>query len=284
MEVVKTVSELRYFRSKLREHRVLSLVPTMGALHAGHLSLVQEARRISDHVVVSVFVNPAQFGPNEDYQRYPRNLDGDLRVLKESGADSVFVPEAAEIYPQGFKTFVTVGDLGEKLCGVSRPGHFRGVATVVLKLLNIVEPEVSVFGQKDFQQCVLIRRMVRDLDLKSRVVVCPIVREDDGLALSSRNRYLSPEERKAAPILYHCLEWAQQEVEHGEVLSGRILRGVINRIGTEQIAKLDYAEIVNEETLDPDQTVTKGSVLAAAVWFGSTRLIDNVILKAGGHS
>jgi pantoate--beta-alanine ligase len=256
----------------------------MGALHAGHLSLVQEARRISDHVVVSVFVNPAQFGPNEDYQRYPRNLDGDLRVLKESGADSVFVPEAAEIYPQGFKTFVTVGDLGEKLCGVSRPGHFRGVATVVLKLLNIVEPEVSVFGQKDFQQCVLIRRMVRDLDLKSRVVVCPIVREDDGLALSSRNRYLSPEERKAAPILYHCLEWAQQEVEHGEVLSGRILRGVINRIGAEQMAKLDYAEIVNEETLDPDQKVTKGSVLAAAVWFGSTRLIDNVILKAGGHS
>lgn len=282
MEVVKTVGELRSLRLKLREGRtVASLVPTMGALHAGHLSLVREAKKISDHVVVSIFVNPTQFGPGEDYQRYPRNLDEDLRVLKELGAGSVFVPDASEIYPQGFETFVTVGELSQKLCGLSRPVHFRGVATVVLKLLNIVEPRIAVFGQKDFQQCVLIRRMVKDLNLKAKIVVCPIVREDDGLAMSSRNQYLNSQERKAAPILYRCLESARQEVKQGEVRSERILRGVVNRIDAEPLAKLDYAEIVNEETLDPDREVRKGSLLALAAWIGKTRLIDNEMLKPG---
>jgi len=251
----------------------------MGALHAGHLSLVREAKKISDHVVVSIFVNPTQFGPGEDYQRYPRNLDEDLRVLKELGAGSVFVPDASEIYPQGFETFVTVGELSQKLCGLSRPVHFRGVATVVLKLLNIVEPRIAVFGQKDFQQCVLIRRMVKDLNLEAKIVVCPIVREDDGLAMSSRNQYLNSQERKAAPILYRCLESARQEVKQGEVRSERILRGVVNRIDAEPLAKLDYAEIVNEETLDPDREVRKGSLLALAAWIGKTRLIDNMMLK-----
>jgi pantoate--beta-alanine ligase len=280
VEVVKTVGELRSLRLKLREGRtVASLVPTMGALHAGHLSLVREAKKISDHVVVSIFVNPTQFGPGEDYQRYPRNLDEDLRVLKELGAGSVFVPDASEIYPQGFETFVTVGELSQKLCGLSRPVHFRGVATVVLKLLNIVEPRIAVFGQKDFQQCVLIRRMVKDLNLEAKIVVCPIVREDDGLAMSSRNQYLNSQERKAAPILYRCLESARQEVKQGEVRSERILRGVVNRIDAEPLAKLDYAEIVNEETLDPDREVRKGSLLALAAWIGKTRLIDNEMLK-----
>jgi pantoate--beta-alanine ligase len=282
VEVVKTVGELRSLRLKLREGRtVASLVPTMGALHAGHLSLVREAKKISDHVVVSIFVNPTQFGPGEDYQRYPRNLDEDLRVLKELGAGSVFVPDASEIYPQGFETFVTVGELSQKLCGLSRPVHFRGVATVVLKLLNIVEPRIAVFGQKDFQQCVLIRRMVKDLNLEAKIVVCPIVREDDGLAMSSRNQYLNSQERKAAPILYRCLESARQEVKQGEVRSERILRGVVNRIDAEPLAKLDYAEIVNEETLDPDREVRKGSLLALAAWIGKTRLIDNEMLKPG---
>jgi pantoate--beta-alanine ligase len=282
VEVVKTVGELRSLRLKLREARtVASLVPTMGALHAGHLSLVREAKKISDHVVVSIFVNPTQFGPGEDYQRYPRNLDEDLRVLKELGAGSVFVPDASEIYPQGFETFVTVGELSQKLCGLSRPVHFRGVATVVLKLLNIVEPRIAVFGQKDFQQCVLIRRMVKDLNLEAKIVVCPIVREDDGLAMSSRNQYLNSQERKAAPILYRCLESARQEVKQGEVRSERILRGVVNRIDAEPLAKLDYAEIVNEETLDPDREVRKGSLLALAAWIGKTRLIDNEMLKPG---
>jgi len=282
VEVVKTVGELRSLRLKLREGRtVASLVPTMGALHAGHLSLVREAKKISDHVVVSIFVNPTQFGPGEDYQRYPRNLDEDLRVLKELGAGSVFVPDASEIYPHGFETFVTVGELSQKLCGLSRPVHFRGVATVVLKLLNIVEPRIAVFGQKDFQQCVLIRRMVKDLNLEAKIVVCPIVREDDGLAMSSRNQYLNSQERKAAPILYRCLESARQEVKQGEVRSERILRGVVNRIDAEPLAKLDYAEIVNEETLDPDREVRKGSLLALAAWIGKTRLIDNEMLKPG---
>jgi pantoate--beta-alanine ligase len=282
VEVVKTVGELRSLRLKLREGRtVASLVPTMGALHAGHLSLVREAKKLSDHVVVSIFVNPTQFGPGEDYQRYPRNLDEDLRVLKELGAGSVFVPDASEIYPQGFETFVTVGELSQKLCGLSRPVHFRGVATVVLKLLNIVEPRIAVFGQKDFQQCVLIRRMVKDLNLEAKIVVCPIVREDDGLAMSSRNQYLNSQERKAAPILYRCLESARQEVKQGEVRSERILRGLVNRIDAEPLAKLDYAEIVNEETLDPDREVRKGSLLALAAWIGKTRLIDNEMLKPG---
>jgi pantoate--beta-alanine ligase len=282
VEVVKTVGELRSLRLKLREGRtVASLVPTMGALHAGHLSLVREAKKISDHVVVSIFVNPTQFGPGEDYQRYPQTLDDDLRVLKELGAGSVFVPDASEIYPQGFETFVTVGELSQKLCGLSRPVHFRGVATVVLKLLNIVEPRIAVFGQKDFQQCVLIRRMVKDLNLEAKIVVCPIVREDDGLAMSSRNQYLNSQERKAAPILYRCLESARQEVKQGEVRSERILRGVVNRIDAEPLAKLDYAEIVNEETLDPDREVRKGSLLALAAWIGKTRLIDNEMLKPG---
>jgi pantoate--beta-alanine ligase len=279
VEVVKTVAELRSLRSRLRENRVkLSLVPTMGALHAGHLSLVREARKISNHVVVSIFVNPTQFGPGEDYQRYPRHLDDDLSLLREAGVASVFVPETAEIYPQGFKTFVIVEELSQKLCGASRPVHFRGVATVVLKLLNIVEPDFSIFGQKDFQQCVLIRRMVKDLDLATRIVVCPIVREDDGLAMSSRNQYLSSQERKAAPILYRCLQWARQSVEQGETRSERILLGIADRLGAEPLARLDYAEIVNEETLEQDTVVRKGSVLALAAWIGRTRLIDNAIL------
>jgi pantoate--beta-alanine ligase len=280
VEVVKTVGELRSLGSRLRENRVkLSLVPTMGAVHAGHLSLVREARKISNHVVVSIFVNPTQFGPGEDYQRYPRHLDDDLSLLRESGVASVFVPETAEIYPQGFRTFVIVEELSQKLCGASRPVHFRGVATVVLKLLNIVEPEFSIFGQKDFQQCVLIRRMVKDLDLATRIVVCPIVREDDGLAMSSRNQYLSLQERKAAPVLYRCLQWARQSVEQGETRSERILLGIADRLGAEPLARLDYAEIVNEETLDRDTVVRKGSVLALAVWIGRTRLIDNAILE-----
>jgi pantoate--beta-alanine ligase len=279
VEVIKTVDELRCLRSKLRQNRAkLSLVPTMGAVHAGHLSLVQEAKKISDHVIVSIFVNPTQFGPGEDFQSYPRHLDDDLGLLRESGVGSVFVPEITEIYPQGFKTFVIVEDLSQKLCGASRPVHFRGVATVVLKLLNIVEPEFSIFGQKDFQQCSLIRRMVKDLNLATRIVVCPIVREEDGLAMSSRNQYLSSQERETATILYRCLQWAKQRVEQGEIGSEGILQGIRDRVGAEPIARLEYAEIVNEETLDRDTVVRNGSVLALAVWIGRTRLIDNAIL------
>ena len=198
--------------------------------------------------------------------------------MRESGVGSVFVPEAAEIYPQGFKTFVIVDELSQKLCGASRPVHFRGVATVVLKLLNIVEPEVIIFGQKDFQQCVLIRRMLKDLNLDTKMVVCPIVRENDGLAMSTRNQYLNSRERGAAPILYQSLQRAKQWIEQGETRSDRILQGITDLISAEPSARLDYAEIVDEETLDRDTVVARGSVLALAVFIGKTRLIDNAVL------
>ncbi len=254
----------------------------MGALHAGHLSLAAEAGRISDQVVVSIFVNPAQFGPNEDYLKYPRDLSHDLALLAESGVGSVFVPEVAELYPQGFQTFVSVEELGQKLCGVSRPIHFRGVATVVLKLLNLVQPDVAIFGRKDFQQSVLIRRMVKDLNVDTRIVVSPIVRGDDGLACSSRNQYLTPQERQAAPILYRCLQWARQKADDGETEPRTLLRGIEDRIQAEPSARLDYADIVNEETLDPDPVIRSGSVLVLAVFIGKTRLIDNIDLRRSG--
>jgi pantoate--beta-alanine ligase len=251
----------------------------MGALHAGHLSLIAEGRRISGHVAVSIFVNPTQFGPNEDYLQYPRNLDRDLNLLKESGAGSVFIPEVHEMYPPGFQTSVTVEELGRKLCGTSRPIHFRGVATIVLKLLNAVQPDFAVFGQKDFQQCVLIRRMLRDLNLDTKIVVSPTVRENDGLALSSRNQYLSGPERKAATILYRSLQWVKEEVKRGEDQTATLLQGFRDRVRAEPLARIDYVEIVNEETLDPDPIVRNGSVLVAAVFIGQTRLIDNLFLQ-----
>jgi pantoate--beta-alanine ligase len=280
VEIVKTVTELRSLRSRLRENRLrVSLVPTMGALHSGHLSLVAEAGRISDHVAVSIFINPAQFGPNEDYLKYPKPLNHDLALLAESGVGSVFVPEVAELYSPGFQTFVSVEELGQKLCGASRPIHFRGVATVVLKLLNLVQPDIAIFGQKDFQQCVLIRRMVKDLNLDTRIVVSSIVREDDGLACSSRNQYLTSQERQAATLLYRCLQWARQKVEDGETEARKLLEAIEDRIRAEPLARLDYAEIINEETLDPDPFVRNGSVLALAVFIGKTRLIDNIVLQ-----
>jgi pantoate--beta-alanine ligase len=250
----------------------------MGALHAGHLSLVQQAHRISDHVLVSIFVNPKQFGPNEDFQEYPRTLDRDLSLLEESGVDSVFIPELGEIYPAGFETYVVVEELSQKLCGVSRPIHFRGVATVVLKLINIVQPESAVFGQKDAQQFTIIQRMLRDLNLEVELVACPIVREPDGLALSSRNQYLNAAERRAATILFQCLRWAKQSVEQGEAGSERILEGIRDRIEKEPLARLDTAEIVDAENLSRRASVEKNSLLVLAVFIGRTRLIDNIIL------
>ena len=280
MQVVKTIASLKPLRSRLREQKAkVTLVPTMGALHAGHLSLVQQAKKISDHVVVSIFVNPTQFGPGEDFQDYPRNLDRDLSLLEESGVGSVFIPEVGEIYPAGFQTYVTVAELSQKLCGVSRPSHFRGVTTVVLKLFNIVQPESAVFGQKDVQQVIIIRCMLRDLNLDVELIACPTVREPDGLALSSRNQYLSKAERKAATIIYQCLQWAKQRVERGETHSARILQGIKDRIERESLARLDYAEIVDAGNLNRKANVEKNSLLALAVFVGKTRLIDNIVLQ-----
>jgi pantoate--beta-alanine ligase len=278
MQIVESIAAFRQLRSTWEDQDLtVSLVPTMGALHAGHLSLLGPACE-ADRVVVSIFVNPAQFGPHEDLQRYPRPLEQDLSLLKERGVDAVFLPSVSEIYPEGYRTFVTVDDLSSRLCGVSRPGHFRGVATVVLKLFNIVRPHRAVFGQKDAQQTIILRRMVRDLNLDVELVVQPIIREPDGLALSSRNQYLSPEERRAATVLFRSLEFAKQASLQGQSRTDELLRGVRDLIESEPLARLDYAELVGADDLSPLKEVTNHALLALAVFIGKTRLIDNTFL------
>src|SRR3990172_858421 len=246
MELIKTVRESRQLRLQWQyENRRVSLVPTMGALHDGHLSLVRRAKELSDRTVVSLFVNPTQFGPNEDFQRYPRSLENDLKLLEERQVNAVFTPEVFAVYPPGYSTYVTVEGLSQKLCGISRPIHFRGVTTVVCKLLTIWQPHLALFGWKDAQQCIVIRRMVEDLCLPVDIVPCPIVREPDGLALSSRNLYLNREEREAATQLYCSLQWAKQEVRKGETSSFVLREGVKNRLLAEPLIRLDYTEIVD---------------------------------------
>jgi pantoate--beta-alanine ligase len=278
MQIVESIAAFKQLRSSWEDQDLtVSLVPTMGALHAGHLSLLGPARE-ADRVVFSIFVNPTQFGPHEDLQRYPRPLEQDLALLKERGVDAVFLPSVSEMYPDGYRTFVTVDDLSSRLCGVSRPGHFRGVATVVLKLFNIVQPHRAVFGQKDAQQTIILRRMVRDLDLEVELIVQPIVREPDGLALSSRNQYLSKEERKAATVLSRSLEFARQASLQGQNRADVLLHGVRDLIESETLARLDYAELVSVDDLSPLDEVTNHALLAVAVFIGKTRLIDNTFL------
>jgi pantoate--beta-alanine ligase len=281
MEVFETIAEFKRWRNfpgKIQNK--IGLVPTMGALHEGHLSLMRRASKDCSTVVVSIFVNPAQFGPDEDLNRYPRTREHDLELLRGESVTAVFIPEPAEMYPPGFRTYVTVEELGGKLCGLTRPTHFRGVATVVLKLLNVVEPHMVFFGQKDAQQLILIRRMARDLNLGIDIVGCPIVREADGLAMSSRNRYLSPPERKAALVLSQSLEWALHQVKAGEKSGPRILQGVKNMISREHSARLDYAEIVETTGLEPIMELDgRETLLALAAYVGGTRLIDNLIIS-----
>jgi len=278
MQIVESIRAFKQLRSSWEDQDLsVSLVPTMGALHAGHLSLLVPARD-TDRLVVSIFVNPTQFGPHEDLQRYPRPLEKDLSLLKERGVDAVFLPAVSEIYPEGYRTFVTVDELSSRLCGASRPGHFRGVATVVLKLFNIVRPHRAVFGQKDAQQTVILRRMVHDLNLDVELIVQPIVRESDGLALSSRNQYLNPEERKAATVLFRSLEFAKQASLRGQSRAAVLLRGVRDLIESEPLARLDYAELVSADDLSPLEEVTNHALLALAVFIGKTRLIDNTFL------
>jgi pantoate--beta-alanine ligase len=250
----------------------------MGALHEGHASLIRLARRECEYVVVSIFVNPTQFGPNEDFTRYPRPLADDLAICTREKVDLVFAPEPAEMYPPHFRTCVEVAELGEHLCGASRPGHFRGVATVVLKLFNIVLPDRAYFGQKDAQQARVIRQMVRDLDVRTEIVVAPTVREPDGLALSSRNRYLGPTERTHATVLIESLREARRRVDAGE-RDAAVLRAMMaDRVRATPGAVLDYAEIVDAESLRPVDRLTAPALAALAVKFGGTRLIDNVEL------
>jgi pantoate--beta-alanine ligase len=280
MSGVQCVRNIADVRSVLDEVRArgdfVGLVPTMGALHEGHLSLIRKAREENGFVVVSVFVNPTQFNASEDLRTYPRDLERDLALALDAGADLVFSPAAEEMYREDFSTWVEVGGLTEGLCGAARPGHFRGVCTVVTKLFNICRPDRAYFGQKDAQQLAVIRRMVRDLDMPIEIVACPIVREADGLAMSSRNARLSAEERGQAPILFRALSRAITLVENGERQPRRVRDEICAVIGEAGLAKIDYVEIVDAESLRPVETLRGSCLIAVAVWFGATRLIDNV--------
>jgi pantoate--beta-alanine ligase len=277
--VARTVQALDHHLADARQNgQVVGLVPTMGALHDGHASLLRQAREESEVVVASIFVNPTQFGPNEDFNRYPRTLDADLQVCAANGVDLVFAPEADVLYPPGFRTFVEVTGLQDVLEGVSRPGHFRGVATVVLKLFDIVRPGLAFFGQKDAQQARIIKQMVQDLQVPVVIRVGPTVREPDGLALSSRNRYLDPAQRSQAPILHRALTAARARVEAGERDPEAVRRVLIETVTTAPDAVLDYAAVVREDTLQPPPRLSGEVLLALAVRFGTTRLIDNVPL------
>jgi pantoate--beta-alanine ligase len=255
----------------------IGFVPTMGFLHEGHLALMRTAREISDWVVVSVFVNPTQFGPQEDLARYPRAMERDSDLCRKVGVAVLFAPTAEEIYPRGFQTYVTVEDLSKPLCGASRPGHFRGVATVVAKLFQIVAPDVAVFGEKDYQQLQVIRRMVRDLDMDVEIVGVPTVREADGLAMSSRNTYLSPQERQRALCISRALARAQTLVSAGVTSAGAVVAEV-EAILRDAGAQIDYAELRHPETLEPVEEIDSRTLLAVAARIGATRLIDNRIL------
>ena len=261
------------------EGRVIGLVPTMGALHEGHTALVKRARQECSRVIASVFVNPKQFGPKEDYQKYPRDLEKDADKLAAVGVDALFAPETPDVYPDGFRTYVNVEGISERLEGRSRPGHFRGVATVVLKLFEIVQPHFAYFGRKDAQQVRIISEMARDLNLDSEIVVCPIVRGADGLALSSRNAYLSGEERIAATVLHRALVAAGNELAGG-VRDAVQLQNVMRRIiEAEPLAILDYAEVVNADTFEPVVRVARPCYAVLAVFIGKTRLIDNLLIE-----
>lgn len=280
MKVIQDISILKAEINRLRAAaKRVGLVPTMGSLHEGHLSLVRESVRTADCTVVSIFVNPTQFGPQEDFARYPRDTQHDLGLLKKENVDIVFMPDAIEVYPEGYKTYVEVHDLQDRLCGRSRPGHFRGVCTIVLKLLNMVRPDVAFFGQKDAQQAVIIRCMVKDLDLDVRIEILPIVRDDDGLALSSRNTYLTKEQRRQALALSRSLNKAQKMVEEGERRASTIIQRMSEVIQAEPETKIDYVEIVDLENIDPLEKIETGALVAVAAFIGRVRLIDNTVVK-----
>jgi len=285
MRLITSVNEMKALTRETRSRgKSVSLVPTMGALHKGHLNLIRQAKQQCDTVVVSIFVNPTQFGPDEDYGRYPRDLDKDFSLLSAYNIDTVFSPPADEVYPEGFQTFIEPGPLGGVYEGASRPGHFRGVATVVLKLFNIVQPDMAYFGQKDFQQALVIRRLVEDLNLNVRLVLCPIVRDDDGLAISSRNAYLTPAQRKASLALSQCLHKAEDLAHSGECNAKKILEEMRRVLRAEPGVKIDYLALVNPTRFEPVSRVTAGVIALVAARVDSVRLIDNAILGPAGTS
>lgn len=279
MQIIERIAQMQKWGEAERFKALrVALVPTMGFLHEGHLSLVREARKRADKLVVSIFVNPRQFAPHEDFAAYPRNFEHDCELLEREAVDVIFHPSAEEIYPAGFQSHVEVEKLSPLLCGGFRPGHFRGVATVVAKLFNIVQPQVAIFGEKDYQQLQIIRRMVRDLDFGVEIVSCPIVREKDGLALSSRNVYLDKQERIAALSLYRALKKAAVLVAKGEKDGRRIVGAAREEIEKESLARIDYVRLCDASSLEEIAEIKGEALLAVAGWVGKTRLIDNLIL------
>ncbi|MBN1999041.1 pantoate--beta-alanine ligase [candidate division KSB1 bacterium] len=282
MLIVNAVEKMRSLADQYRNTgKTIALVPTMGFLHEGHLSLIRRARSEADVLVTSIFVNPIQFGPNEDLDKYPKDLQRDIILAQDAGTDVLFVPVAKEVYPENFQTFVNVKELTRGLCGKTRPNHFEGVTTVVAKLFHIVKPHVAVFGQKDAQQALVIKRMIDDLCFDVRMFISPIVREDDGLALSSRNKYLTPEQRRRAGILYKSLCLAREMIKNGEK-DVSVIKKCMKKEITAQQGKVDYIEIVLPDTLQPVGELTGNILIALAVYIGETRLIDNMLLHLSG--
>jgi len=281
MKIFRAIAEMHNAsRGVRRDTLQLGLVPTMGALHEGHLSLVRAARARCPVVTVSIFVNPTQFGPNEDFSKYPRSFEHDCELLEKEGVNLLFAPSAEEMYSVGSTTWVEVAGLSEKLCGKSRPGHFRGVTTVVAKLFHIIEPDVAFFGQKDAAQHAIIRRMVRDLNLPIEIVICPIVREPDGLAMSSRNAYLDAKQRQQALVLSRSLMRVQEQFERGERDAAKLSVVGKEEFSKEPGARLDYLEVVDPDSLEPVEQLSSPALLAVAAFVGTTRLIDNVLLSS----
>ncbi|MDF2634453.1 MAG: Pantothenate synthetase [Pelosinus sp.] len=280
MKIIETIKDMKFFVQQAKEKGLsIGLVPTMGSLHEGHLTLMRQAKKECDVVVVSIFVNPTQFGPNEDYGKYPRDLTGDSEQASKAGVEVIFHPQVQEMYPKGYNSFIEIDGITQKLCGLSRPGHFRGVATIVAKLLNIIQPDKAFFGQKDAQQVLVLQRMVSDLNMNVILEIVPIVRERDGLAMSSRNAFLSEEERGAALILYRSLQLAQQLVAKGELNVEKVKHQVIMNIQGEERAQIDYVEIHSYPLLENVDVIGEKALLALAVRIGNTRLIDNIILE-----
>lgn len=280
MRVIRSIKQMSEAAKKASaKGKSIGLVPTMGALHQGHLSLIRRARRENDFTAVSIFVNPAQFGPAEDFKRYPRDFKADALLCKREAVDILFYPSIKEMYPAGFGSNITVEALSNVLCGSSRPGHFKGVATVVAKLFNIVKPDTAYFGQKDAQQAIIIKRMVRDLNMPVKIKVLPIVREKDGLAMSSRNVYLSQQERKDALILSESLRYARSLIKGGVADSGKVIQEIRRMINAKKAARIDYVAVVDSRSLEPVNKIKGRCLIALAAWFGKTRLIDNICLS-----
>jgi len=281
MKIIQEVAAMKAYVKAIKDKgETICLVPTMGYLHEGHLDLMRMGRPMADHLMISIFVNPTQFGPNEDLDKYPRDMERDTKLAASVGVDCIFFPDVSQMYPQGYATYVNVEDITKGLCGAARPTHFRGVTTVVLKLFNIIEPDLSIFGEKDYQQLAVIRRMVEDLNMNVKIVAHPTVREEDGLAMSSRNKYLNPEQRKNALVLRRSLLLAQDRVKAGERSAAKIRDEVMKMIASTPGSVIDYVEIVDTDTLEPVDKTEGRTVMALAVKFGTTRLIDNITLEA----